>query len=445
MKSLCRTSSVGKTAPPAEFSALFWLIVSGANVIKRYLRKLIRSNPVSDHILSLLWSRRLHAKYRREREKYQEICQERGLNYNEVQSIADIRARLAKRGYTAKQKQVGGVHTYIVVPSVEWHPHLLDDLHQLGPVTQFDHVARGFPIEGFMQADAKALADRRAMNDMVLQHVRATHRERPIDWIFSYVTGTQLACSTIRAIQDELGIPVVNMCLDDKQSWQGPWMGDHYGGQIDTAKDYDLTWTSARVACEWYLAEGGRPIYMPEGCNLAAYRPMNISPDIDVSFVGVSYGFRAAKVRKLRQHGIQVEAFGPGWPNGAVWGDDAVHVMNRSRINLGMGGIHNSEWLTNVKTRDFEVPACGAGLYITSYNCDLALHFEIGREIVCYRTDDEMIELIRHYLSHQEEAAEIARRGRERCIREHRWLHRYVKLCGILGIVQNDKLPSHIQ
>jgi spore maturation protein CgeB len=125
-----------------------------------------------------------------------------------------------------------------------------------------------------------------------------------------------------------------------------------------------------------------------------------------------------------------------------VWGDEQVEIINRSRINLGMGGIGYSEELTNVKTRDFEIPGTGGGVYLTSFNPDLALHFEIGREIVCYRNADEMVELIRYYLAHEEEARAIALRGRQRCLAEHRWLHRYQRMAEILGILSPPRLPA---
>ena len=50
-----------------------------------------------------------------------------------------------------------------------------------------------------------------------------------------------------------------------------------------------------------------------------------------------------------------------------------------------------------------------------------------------------MLELIRYYLTHPEEARVIARRGRRRCLDEHRWLHRYQHICRILGILAEDK------
>ena len=86
-------------------------------------------------------------------------------------------------------------------------------------------------------------------------------------------------------------------------------------------------------------------------------------------------------------------------------------MINRTRINLGMGGVGYSESLTNLKARDFEIPGTGGGLYLTSYNPDLARHFAIGSEIACYRTREEMVELIRYYLAHSEEASAIAARA----------------------------------
>jgi spore maturation protein CgeB len=107
-----------------------------------------------------------------------------------------------------------------------------------------------------------------------------------------------------------------------------------------------------------------------------------------------------------------------------------------------MGGIGPVEYLTNVKGRDFEVPCTGRGMYLTSFNPDLALHFDVGREIVCYRSRDEMLELIRYYLGHPDEARQIAEAGRERCLRDHRWLHRYVEVCQVLGVLDDSRAPA---
>jgi hypothetical protein len=182
--------------------------------------------------------------------------------------------------------------------------------------------------------------------------------------------------------------------------------------------------------------EGGNPIYLPEGFDPASSRPMDLPRDIPVSFIGAAYGFRPTLIRDLQRAGIAVQAYGDGWGTRGVWGDEQIAVINRSVINLGHGGIGYADDLMNVKTRDFEIPGTGGGIYLTTYNPDLARHFDIGREIACFRATDDMVELVRYYLAHREEGEAMSRAARARCLAEHRWLHRYEAVlhhCGVLA------------
>jgi spore maturation protein CgeB len=405
-------------------------------VLKSKLRDVVLDCPPAYAMYSRLKAFLLLKEYRERRERYHAICVRQGLSYREGEVAPQVQEYMTARGYKPPLKEFGDIHTFAIIPRLGWHEHLYDDLYELGLVTEFDYVKEGYDWNEFIRADRQSRKRRQEMNASVLRVILTAHKQRSIDWVFVYATGLEIRADIVRSIQEAIGVPVVCMCLDDKQSWVGPWMGDHRGGQVDIAAVFDLCWTSARIACEWYLTEGGRPLYMPEGCNANVYRPHAMRQDIAVSFIGAGYGFRKKTVRFARRYGIPIETFGPGWHTRSVWGQEAVELICRSRINLGMGGIGYSEWLTNVKTRDFEIPCTGGGLYLTSYNPDLAMHFDIGREIVCYRTNDEMVELIRYYLAHPDEAQEIAQQGRARCLRDHRWLHRYVKICKVLGILK---------
>ena len=378
--------------------------------------------------------RQLQHEYERRREYYALKAEERGLSTGESDVVADIRRRIAARGYAPRRRRLGEIHTFACIPTFSWHEHLLPDLRELGPVTHFDYTALGFGVEELARTDRDAIARRRLMLEQLLPAVRAAHKDRPIDWLFYYGGGQDTSPRVIRQIVDELGIPTVNMSLDDKQGWAGRSNDECRTGAIDITREFDLYITSARVALEWHAVEGGRPIYMPEGFNPTTYRPMSLVRDLPVSFVGAAYGFRASTIDYLKSHRVDVHPFGPGWGTRSVWGDEQVEIFNRSQINLGMGGIEYSESLTNVKTRDFEIPGTGGGAYLTSFNPDLALHFVIGTEILCYRNRDELLELIRYHLSNPDETREIGRRGRERSLREHRWLHRYLKALQILGV-----------
>jgi len=377
----------------------------------------------------------LHRDYAARREHYAARATAQGLRYSLDDTTARVRARLAARGYTPTERAVGEVHTFACVPDFSWHKHLLPDLRALGPVTHFDYCAMGYGVLELTRDTPEARRQRREMLARVVPRFREAHAKRPVDWVFCYGGGQDTSPAVIRELTEAFGVPTVNMSLDDKQGWVGRFNGECRSGAQDITHAFDLYMTSARVCCEWHLAEGGRPIYLPEGVDTTAFAPRLHTRDLDVSFVGAAYGFRRSFVEELRRLGLRVETFGAGWP-GATWVDDPVEVFHRSAVNLGMGGIEYSESLTNVKGRDFEIPACGGGVYLTSFNPDLAQHFEVGREIACYRNRDEALELARHLLTHRDEAEAMSLAARARCEREHRWLHRYEAMLRVLGVLR---------
>jgi spore maturation protein CgeB len=102
-----------------------------------------------------------------------------------------------------------------------------------------------------------------------------------------------------------------------------------------------------------------------------------------------------------------------------------------AKINIGFtrmaGDDPDRPGVTQVKLRDFEVPAAG-GFYLVEVAPDHETHFRDGEEIVTWRTCDELIDKARHYLSHPEDRRRIAEAGRARALSEHLWEHRFSAL-----------------
>src|ERR1051325_7785289 len=130
--------------------------------------------------------------YRSRRDRYAAIAAERGLAYDEARVIDAIRARLAQRGYSAKRKQKGDIHTFAFIPSYGWHRHLLPDLRALGPLSAYDYRERGYDWNVFWTRTPSALESRRHMHAEALAAMRAVHKERPIDWVFVYASGIEV-------------------------------------------------------------------------------------------------------------------------------------------------------------------------------------------------------------------------------------------------------------
>ena len=58
--------------------------------------------------------------------------------------------------------------------------------------------------------------------------------------------------------------------------------------------------------------------------------------------------------------------------------------------------------------------------------------FEPGEEVVVFETAEELVELLAYYSSHPDEAAEIARRGQARTLRDHTWDRRMQQFVTLL-------------
>ncbi len=363
---------------------------------------------------SVLRSRQQEALYRRHREYY-------AARRREPRVLAT----------PLRRASMGQVHTFAIISTHAWHGALLGDLRQLGPLTHFDYEFRFPRASGFVEW-------RRRMNQDLLDRFARAHRKQPVDWVFAYAEGKHLLASTVRALRETFAVPAVNMCLDDKQSWQGQRIDGQWSGSIGLASAFDLWWTSARVTVDWVNAEGGHALYLPEGFEAAACGDGAELPyRIPVSFVGAAYGRRTQMVEYLRRHAVPVQAFGAGWgPDSRVSDARMIEIFRTSQINLGHGGIGYSERFLNVKGRDFDIPALGGGAYITTFNPDLALHYNLGTEIACWHSYDDLLEQVRWLLARPEACRQLARAARQRCLREHRWLHRYQAVLEYLGVLQ---------
>jgi hypothetical protein len=379
--------------------------------------------------------------YRARRERYEQIV---GADPQATSPTAAIRRCLQavnRRGYTIRARPPGQIRTFAYVPGNWPHQeHVFRGAAALGPCHRFDYVSRGRTLRDFTAEGRSAATLAQTMREM-LSTFETEHKRAPFDWFFSYAVGPDISSDALRELGRRFGIPTVNISLDDKNWWDGITRIDRDGGIRRLAPLYDLAWTSARVAVPWYWAEGGQALFLPEGVDTDWFRPVIGEQDIDVGFVGSMFGRREDFLRTLQRAGLKVVAHGFFASTGALSDDAMLTFFSRCKINLGFGDMHYSRWLTNLKGRDFEIPATGRGLYITSYNSDLASCFHIGREIQCFRGIDELIELARHYLRDETERTAIAQRGRQRCIADHRWSARFATIAGALGILRPEK-PS---
>ena len=115
-----------------------------------------------------------------------------------------------------------------------------------------------------------------------------------------------------------------------------------------------------------------------------------------------------------------------------IFGEEAVKIFNASKIVLDIHLTYKSKNKQfNVTPRIFEVPASRAFL-LTNENSLLHKLYDIGKEVVCYKNDKELKDLINYYLKHPEEREEIALRGQKRAYEEHTYEKRFKDIFSII-------------
>lgn len=344
-----------------------------------------------------------------------------------AERVTALRRRLHERASRLGwPKPKGGLHIFLGYASWNWEAVLPEALSPFGGVASFEWRSHGFAEER-----SDWLDHRDDMNAMMLASFRAANRRRPVDVVVGYFSGLTVSPETIREMT-ATGAIVCNFCFDDKLHFPGAIIGGRYTTTAAIAEAVDLNLTSDPEAISRYAVHGGLAMFHPEAASPRLHFPHDIPFVHDVSFIGARYGWRPRFIERLKALGIDVACYGQGWPNGAVTNEAMAEIYSKSRINLGFGGIGHSRKLVNLKGRDFETPMSG-GLYLTQHNPELALVYDIGREILTYRNEADCAKIIRALLADPEHAAAIRARGHQRALRDHTYEARWTNTLKALG------------
>lgn len=356
--------------------------------------------------------------------------------------------------------------------------HYWEDLNLLEGLRQAGHEVvchrPGAPFHEALGPDWSE-ADRARTSEQLVDAARAEHSRQPIDVMFAYLLKQLVYPEAIREIGD-LGITTVNYWCNGAHQF-------HLVDEISPAFDYCVV--SERAALPLYEEVGARPIYAQLAANPDFYRPHDLPFDYDVAFVGQRYADRPEYIHYLLENGVDVRVWGPGWTSDRSFGeqsigtgvswrylgrhprasarklvaharrrarerravpprarrrlasiagpslpyDDLVRMYSRARISLGFSVCGDSLYddkdkIRQVHLRDFEAPMSGA-LYFVEHQDELADFYELDEEIVCHSSREELLEKVRFYLAHPEQAERVRRAGHERARRDHTWRRRF--------------------
>ncbi|SHM04580.1 Glycosyl transferases group 1 [Xylanibacter ruminicola] len=264
------------------------------------------------------------------------------------------------------------------------------------------------------------------------------------------------------------------------------------------ASKFDLLWLTANETAWMYDKWNAKYIFQPYAANPYLFKYNETEIKRKVCFIGTPYGSRSLMINKLTSKGIAVDLYygknpelkeeeeriavkyemvTPGkWDIILEWlkFSEGRKMLRGSILNRLKGGTqlesnpclgrYPSQDLNNipllysqyalclsststnhtdslktplkiVNLRAFEIPMSG-GIEFCKYNKELSYYFEEGKEIIFYRTDEELVDKANYYLkkASDRELKEIKSAARLRSEREHTWWNRFAKVFDTLGL-----------
>ena len=372
-------------------------------LIKRVLRKTLLKGPLLEG-----WTRH---QYRR----FDRIF---------VRKLADLSRLPAPAPVPTPRTPRPKIRRLLVIADVMWEAKdLIPQLERIAPVDLLD-----------LRPALRRPENKLSPPETVVCAVREFNAPEP-DAILFYARGSLLSDEAFQLIRQRWRCPLIGMNLDDKANFF-PW-GVFSNGEDNYqrwARQFDVNLTNTLAAVEWYQRNGCACLYTPPGLHLPPGQTLpELTPSFahELSFVGSSRAERRDVIDRLLALEFPVALFGLGWPK-AQWCTDPVDVFRGSQINLGFGFCTATQSQTTVKGRDFECPGVGA-CYLTTYNWELMFHWELGKEILCYRSFEELVEMIAYYRRRPDECWKIARAAHRRAAAEHTWEHRFRRVFRELG------------
>lgn len=172
--------------------------------------------------------------------------------------------------------------------------------------------------------------------------------------------------------------------------------------------------------------------YLPQCTDPDVHKPMTLSDRekniyySDLSLIGSMYPYRLKLIENLVEFKLSI--WGRGWSRVSneeilklyrgkdIRGTQKAKVISSSAISLNPH--HPLNDINGVNRRTYDIAAC-RGFQLTEYKADMERVFKVNKEIVCYKSIDELKKLIVYYLRHPDERAQVADAAYQRVIKEH--------------------------
>ncbi|EKN63431.1 glycosyltransferase [Schinkia azotoformans] len=250
--------------------------------------------------------------------------------------------------------------------------------------------------------------------------------------------------------------------LKQKKFTLGIWFTEdpfYIDESIRLAEEFQYIFTIDLGAYEYYRKKynSKKILHLPLGTDQSIYHPTTSQKDylFDLCLIGYPYPERIQLANYiLEQTPYKFVLGGPLWRRFInSQNHQRLFVINKwiepkkvnqlycsSKIILNS---HRSPYFyknkntlgiesKSINVRTFDVAASG-GFQLLSAKPDTVLHFDLGKEIICYSTDEECLKLIQQFLNNDQERTNISKKAMEKALNCHTFFHRVENIINSLS------------
>jgi spore maturation protein CgeB len=191
------------------------------------------------------------------------------------------------------------------------------------------------------------------------------------------------------------------------------------------APTFDLYLTNYAEYVPRYTALGAWAAALPYATNDEYWRPVARRPEFecDVVVLGHAHPARIEPVRALAKN-FNLHLYGEDWEphgltsRGTLVGEDLMSAVHSATFTLVTNTTIYGTPVVKIVMLDFI--AAGA-LIITNDFEPTKRYLEYDKEIIGFSSTADLVEKVRYYLDHPEEAEAIRRAAHARVLRDYRW------------------------
>ena len=278
-----------------------------------------------------------------------------------------------------------------------------------------------------------------ALKDVASEYVQ-------IDWTAIPTTLDTAIVSTLQSFQPDLTFmqlqreglikpQTLQLISGKKYNWTGDVRQPIPTWYKQLAPYFDATLFSNGNDVEEFKRLGLRAEFLNIGFEEKDYNLEGERIDTGVVFMGNNYGgqFPLSKFRANMIDGIKsIQVYGAGWNRGENLNDNPTReaaIYRGCKIAINLSHFDYDRYSSD---RMLRIMACGA--FCLSYHYQgIEKDFEIGVDLVTWRTLAELQNLITHYLKpeNEQERNAIAANGYDKVWAQHKWSDRIKELISL--------------